>query len=303
MKKLHQIILSAGLLFAASLAANATSQTYLQGELSQESTAEPGSFLELYNGGIEQGSVVSDTLNWTGACSVCNGYAVSGSGAAKVINGTMGAQASITVSGTVPTSSYLANAIAESSYVESLTISGGSGSGVLSMQYTLDGSFSSTGAGFNSSSVDFGVQLAPSGSYMSLNGAALTSGSTNAISGNGAHSDTLTVLMPFTYGTAFEIIPFMQANAYFQVGGGNTTPYTSSANFYNTMTLDAALVYTGTPTALGSQNLLADISSGTGLDYGPHGIAGVPLPATAWLLLSGVGGLLTFSRRRARIAA
>ncbi len=231
-------------------------------------------------------------MNWSGSCTTCSGWGASGSGAGFVTNGTFGDSATLTVTGSPPAAPAWLYSETVTTYGDTLTIGGGTGSGVLAINYSLDGVLNS-GAGF----VAFGLSSAPTGSEESLNGAAFSAGSIgNLLSAIGSQTDSLSVYVPFTYGTAFTVTPFLVGAALYT--GGTATPSTSVLDFYNTMTLDSALIYGGTPEALGAENAAADISASSGLIYGADGVSAVPLPATAWLLLSALGGLGIAGRRR-----
>jgi hypothetical protein len=106
--------------------------------------------------------------------------------------------------------------------------------------------------------------------------------------------------LPFTYGTAVTVDPYLFTTPqYFATGPAtDSTPYTSTVDFFDTASLNSAIVYAGTPQSLGLENFSAVISSASGLSYGPNGITAVPLPAALWLMLSGFGGLGLLARKR-----
>lgn len=238
------------------------------------------------------GTLTSATVNWSGACTTCSGWSASGSGAGFVTNGAFGDSATLSVTGSPPAAPAVIYGETVTSYVDTLTIGGGTGSGVLALNYTLDGDLNS-GAGY----VAFGLASAPAGSEASLNGAAYSAGSIgNVLLTSGSQTESMSLYVPFTYGTAFTIDPFLVAAALYS--GGTATPSTSAVDFYNTMSLDSALVYGGTPGSLGAENSAADIGASTGLLYNADGVSAVPLPAAAWLLLSGLGGLGVMVRKR-----
>ena len=121
--------------------------------------------------------------------------------------------------------------------------------------------------------------------------------------GNGPQNYPLIFYVPFTYGTAFSIEPQLYTNAIFEASF-DTTPDTATVNFYNTATLDSALVYAGTLSSLGAQNNTANISSTSGLDYGPNGISSAaPEPGTSLLVASAIGLLAFLNPRRNRKSA
>jgi hypothetical protein len=244
-------------------------------------------------------SLASAGLSWSGNCTTCSGYAVAGSGNAVITNGTFGDSATLSATGTTPGGDFVLTAASESEYGDLLTITGGTGGGVLALQYTLSGSISASGTGTNVSLVLGGLASAPTGTVTYANGTALTT-TLGSFLGTGTHSDTVAEYIPFTYGTAFAIVPELLTDPAYFSSLGNTAPYTTTVDFYNTMSLNSALVYGGSPLSLGELNASADISAASGIGYGPNGLtpAPVPLPATEWLLLSGLGGLLVLARRR-----
>lgn len=238
------------------------------------------------------GTQTSAALNWSGACTTCSGWSASGSGAGFVTNGAFGDRATLTVAGSPPSAPAWVYSETASTYSDTFTIGGGTGSGVLALEYSVDGTLNA-GSGY----VAFGLSSAPAGSDSSLNGAAYSAGTlANMIATPGAQNDSLSVQVPFTYGTSFTITPVLVGAALYT--GGTATPATSALDFYNTMTLDSALVYGGAPSALGSENDSAVINASTGLLYGADGVSAVPIPATSWLLLSALGALAVVGRRR-----
>jgi hypothetical protein len=254
----------------------------------------------LYQSDQVGSSVAAASFSWSGSCTTCVGYGVSGSGSAIISNGTLGATASLAVTGPTPGGNFTLGATSEAEYSDLLTITSGTGTGVLALQYTMDGSITQSGTGTSVSLLIGGLSVAPTGTLTSANGAGMTANTLGTFIGVGSHTDTLSVYIPFTYGSAFAIAPDLLADPEYFSSLGNTAPYSATVDFYNTLTLNSALVYGGTPSSLGALNGSADISSASGLGYGPNGLtpAPVPLPATAWLLLCGVGGLAVLARGR-----
>jgi hypothetical protein len=135
--------------------------------------------------------------------------------------------------------------------------------------------------------------MSGAGDY-SFNGGPVTSGNGQAMLGNGPQSYPEIFYIQFTYGTAFPIEPELSTNALFEKPA-DSTPYTATVNFYNTATLDSALVYAGTPLSLGARNSAASISSASGLNYGPS--VTTPEPGN-WPLAASAMGVLAFLKRR-----
>jgi len=251
----------------------------------------------IFNSPVNSGSPVSDLVNWTFACSTCTGYGISGSGAAKVINGSLGAVSSVTVTGSPTGAHYLGEANSYSQYDDTLTIMGGTGSGVLQLQYSLDGSSSSTGTGYNLSFSYLAIEGAfGGGAYFQINNGTLTNGQEADFSGSGTYTDTVNFYLPFTYGTPFTMDPILRSAANFYADY-DSTPYTATWDFYNTATLTAALVLNGTANSPGTQ-VAAQITSASGLQYSATGISSTPEPGT-WLLVgSAIGALILIRRPR-----
>jgi hypothetical protein len=139
------------------------------------------------------------------------------------------------------------------------------------------------------------------GTYYQLNNFAVTSGGEVDFDFNASYSgDTVTFYVPFMYGTAFTFEPVIRTAANFYLDF-NSTPYTATVNFLDTATLQSALVFSGTPGSLGSQNNSAGINSSSGLIYGPNGVfAPAPEPGSWLMLSSAIGALVFLNRRRDR---
>ena len=148
---------------------------------------------------------------WSFTCtSTCVGYGISANGSAKVLNGSLGASATVNVTGTAP-SNFEGEADSLANYTDTLTITGGSGNGVLVLTYTLDGSISAP-SGTNLNTEELLIMQA-TGGYHQLDGGTITSGLGVSIFGTGTKSDTVAFYIPFTYGSALAIEPWMAANA------------------------------------------------------------------------------------------
>jgi hypothetical protein len=294
------LLMPVGAVCAQQTVANSPSDVV--GSIEQQASPSSPTATTLYTAHTVGSSPTSDTpANWSGACTTCTGFSASGTFAGYVNNGTLGSSASLTVTGSPPANPAELYAETTSAYNDSLTIGGGTGMGVLALTYSLDGSLSSSAP--SSNAIIFGLDngTAPAGTEISLNGGAMLDKSADELIGvTGSQSDSFSVYVPFTYGTSFTITPWLWTVA--QYPGGTATPYTSAVQFDNTMALYSAIVYGGTPGSLGVENSTALIDASSGLIYGPNGVSAVPLPATAWLLLSALGGLGIAGRLR-RLAA
>jgi len=248
----------------------------------------------------QTGSGVSDTLlPWNFTCTTCSGYGITASGAAAVDNGTLRATGTISVTG-APASPFLTDVSSDALYSDMLTITGGATGthGVLELTYALDGMISSTGSGNNTSELNFTNFAATT---FQFDNEGIESGASAVAFGNGTHNDTVIFYIPFTYGTPFTNELDLSADPSFILGffGDNDqAPFTATVNYYNTASLNSALVFNGTASAPGTQNTSAVISSDSGLGYGPNGISAVPEPHS-WFLLVSVIGVLALVKRRA----
>jgi hypothetical protein len=264
--------------------------TIVEGQVGQNLA---GVASNLYSTGAQVGSAVSDNLpSWSFTCSTCVGYGISGNGAAMVNDGSVGASASVTVTGTPGAPSYV-SADSGAVFNDMLTITSEpiGTSGVLELTYALDGVISHTGTGYNSSSASL-YTLATSFNY---DNTGIESGSNVEVGPDGTYNDTVTFYYPFTYGTAFATELYLDADA--QLVPVDSTPYSATVNYYNTAALNSALVFGGTISDLGAENNAADIGSASGLNYGPNGISAVPEPGT-WFLVASAMGVLALAKRR-----
>ncbi len=252
-------------------------------------------------GGSASNLLTTSLPSWSFTCSTCTGYAISANGAATATDGLLGASSSVTVTGT-PGADLLVTASSDALFSDMLTITGGTGSGVLELTYALDGFISNTGTGPNSSSASLYMSTAGTDSQYDNEG--ISSGGYVEIDGNGTYSDTVTYYIPFTYGSALATELDLDASSLYvhesAFGSGNSTPFTATVNYYNTAALTSALVFNGTPSAPGAENNAAIIGAASGLGYGPNGISAAPEPGT-WLMAAsamGVLGLATWRNGR-----
>jgi hypothetical protein len=213
-----------------------------------------------------------------------------------VINGVLGAKSTVSVTGT-PGSNYSAESDSYAQFTDQLIITGGTGSGVLKLLFAADGSISNTGTGSNGSYAYLGLFQAP-GVYAQLDTFAVTSTNLEYFNSN----STVTFYVPFTFGTQFSIEPIVRAAAQ-DYQAYDTTPYTATSDFYSTATITSALVFTGTPTSLGTQVSNAGISSTTGFSYGPNGLSvtAAAEPGTWRLAALAMGTLVFIWKARANI--
>jgi hypothetical protein len=268
--------------FAIGAATPMYADTIVEGQVGQNLG---GSGSNLYSSGAQNGSAVSDIINWNFTCSTCVGYGISANGAAKVIDGSLGASSSVTVTGS-PGAPLYGTAASDAVFTDMLTITGGTigTSGVLELTYALDGVISNTGTGLNSSSASLYMTAATTFQY---DNEGIESGGYVEIYDNGTKSDTVTFYIPFTYGTAFGTELDLDAGALFVPV--DSTPYTATVNYYNTAALSSALVFGGTPSNPGAENYAANIGSTSGLGYGPNGISATPELGTLFLVASALG--------------
>jgi hypothetical protein len=283
-----------GLLGMSQASANAV----VQGAVYQNPDyTTPATSQYLYGSPINIGSPADNTtVSWNYTCDAasCPGYSFTATGAAKVDNGSLGAQSTLLVSSS-PGGNYLAEADSYAQYTDDLTITGGTGSGVLSLHYTVDGSASGTGI-YGGGYAYVGL-FGPSGVYNSLNGGPASSSSTAFITSPGINqTDTVTFYVPFTYGTPLSIEPILRTTA--QYLGYEPTPFSSNWDFFNTATLDSALILDGTPDNPGSLVDGTSILASSGMTYTSSGISAVPLPGSLLLFWSGLGPLLFLVRGR-----
>lgn len=303
-------ILACGAVAMVATTSAQAQTSYAVGSLQQYTNFMDPSTYTYFGGGGGMGSVSSNSSSWTAACESCPGvgYSISGSGANRVVNGALGSSSTLSVTGSPPGTAYNGTAGGQADYADSLTIGGGATgtSGVLALQYSLSGGITSSGSGTNLSSVQLGLTTV-GGAYTQVNGGTLTSGADTSLLGNHpSGTENVTFYVPFTYGTAFSVDPYLFTTAqYFATSPvADATPYTSSVSFLDTASLNSAVVYGGTPQSLGAENFSAAIASTSGLGYTPTGITpAVPLPAALWLMASGLGGLGLLARRRGSPAA
>jgi hypothetical protein len=285
------IALGAG---APMYAGTAVSVATVEGHLGQNLDVTSQAGTTLFDTGAQTGSPVSTTLpTWSFTCTTCSGYGITGSGAAKVINGSLGANSTVTVTGS-PGPNFLSAADNDADYIDTLTITGGTGNGVLALQYELDGSLSHTGTG--PSVTSFLALADPFATNYQLGSGAVNGGSEADFFGDVATSGTVTFYVPFTYGTAFT--NELNLDAFAAFASGDSTPFTATVDFYNTAALHSALVFAGTPLSLGAENTAADIGSTSGISYGPNGSSATPEPGTLFLLASAMGVLGWVKRGR-----
>ncbi|HLW76846.1 MAG TPA: hypothetical protein VKS01_07665 [Bryobacteraceae bacterium] len=274
--------------FAGSLSAGPTNFAGVQAFV----TASP-TFDTIYSTSAAFGPANSAVSGSWICDSSCVGFTTSGAGQAGF--GVLGASVDLNVP-SVPAPNFFAISETESHFIDDLTMTGGTGSGVLELDYTVHGTT-------NSALASAGLALCTTNGctdpnvFYSLNGGALTSQGT--LQPGFRSNATLKFYVPFTYGVALEIEPFLNTQAQFEAFRG--TPFDASANFNSTAIITGAFVLGGTSSAPGSSVKGAGIGDDDGFSFGPGGLtAGAPEPGT-WLLAStALAGLLLAKRRAAR---
>src|SRR5579864_3319215 len=274
--------------FAGSLSAGPTNFAGVQAFV----TASP-TFNTIYSTSAAFGPANSAVSGSWICDSSCVGFTTSGAGQAGF--GVLGASVDLNVP-SLPASGFFAISETESHFMDDLTMTGGSGSGVLELDYTVHGTTNSALASAGLAMCDTNGCSDPNVYYI-LNGGALTSESTSQpfFQSNA----TLKFYVPFTYGVAVEIEPLLNTQAQFD--SSRATPFDASANFNSTAIITGAFVLGGTSNAPGSAVKGAGIGDDDGFSFGPNGLtAGVPEPGT-WLLSAPVLGLMGLARRRRSI--
>jgi hypothetical protein len=217
--------------------------------------------------------------------------------------GVLGVAASTSSSGGGDGNS-LRGAVAYAGSTESFNVTGGTGTALFRATYTVDGSWSASGAvgldlelvyrvnggpatiayriqGNGSPSIYFdgGWPYYPSGYVGTLPGLTVTP---NSVTG----STDISFAFAFTLGTAFDLTTGLYAAA---LPGGGTT--SGTIDFLSTARLTGIDIIQG-----GNPLTNFSIASGSGTLYNAQG-AVVPVPAAAWLFGSALG-LLGWARRR-----
>jgi hypothetical protein len=220
--------------------------------------------------------------------------------------GVLGVAASTSASGGGDANT-LRGAVAYADSTETFNVTGGTGTALFRATYTVDGSWSASGAasldleliyrvnggpatiayriqGNGSPGIYFdgGWPYYPSGYVGTLPGLTVTP---NSVTG----STDISFAFAFTLGTAFDLTTGLYAAA---VPGGGTT--SGTIDFLSTARL------TGIDIIQGSSSLSGfSIQSGSGTQYTAQG-AVVPLPPAIWMLGSGLGVLGWWTKRGAR---
>lgn len=181
---------------------------------------------------------------------------------------------------------YFARAVGTA--VDTMTITGGSGTGSLQMTWTVTGGTVAS----SHASASMGISVSSSGAAGSgLDGF----GSTGPIYGGGTYS--LTNGLPFVFGSPLTLTTSSTVNA-----NAGYDRYNPPATFSGTAT--ASFDHTAILTGIEAFDQYGDpiknlsITSESGTHYPIANVAAVPLPAAAWLLISGLSGLTLTSLRR-----
>ena len=251
----------------------------------------------IFNTTVASGPANSN-VSGTWTCNTCSGFTASGAGKADF--GVLGSMVDLNVPGPVPNGfSVLAESI--SHFNDDLTITGGTGAGVLELQFAVTGSATPFGTG----------QLALCDSrgcgdpnvFFTVNSGTLTSES--SFQPNFISNATIAFYIPFTYGTALSIEPQLSTSAqFFSCSSGcPSTPFDANANYNDTAIISAALVRTGTTNSPGTVVTGASIADGDGFTFGPNGLtapSAVPEPACWFLSVSAIAALMLTRRRALR---
>jgi hypothetical protein len=285
----HVLAALSAIAIAIGAAAPAQAGTILQGTVFDSTTIST-----IFDTGPQTSSGTSDTLPWT--CTTCPPLGFTGSGTAKVVNGSLGVKSTVSVTGP-PASTHTVTTHSYAEFLDTLTITGGTGSGFLQLDYSVKGTASHTGTGKNDGSIGFG--LFGTGITYRLNGGSLKNGSGPALFGDGAKDEAVTIYLPFTYDIPVDVDPFFVTGATFSASL-DTIPWTGTWDFFDTATLESLRVFAGTAQSPGQENTSADIRASSGLIYGPNGIARISEPSTLALFWAGLAGLGVFRRRKAR---
>lgn len=261
------------------------------------------------NGGLDTSNT---TLNWNSSCgsSRCLGYSYNASGSGWADKANLGAQSSISVQGSPPGEpNYLIQATTDVGYSDGLRITGGTGTGVLAMTYSLHGLFGGNG--------NTGVDSYSIGD--STGGLTIRAFEGNSLSGNlinvysqtnngpivnhdpflilNSGTNTEAFYIPFTYDTPFTFAVDLSTSARFV--NGDVTPFFSNVDFYNTAILESAFVLSGTPSAPGSQVSGVTIHADSGINYDSNSTAIAPEPNALILLSLGLVPLLWRPKQKA----